>query len=385
MMTRRVMILVLVLLPISISSYLFYQGSNNANTHHFSLVTAKKGSVQQSAYATGYILPKNSINIKSQIDGIVGEIFVSEGDHVNIGDPLLKITPTPTPEALTRMTIALKKSRVQLQLNTKRLENYQKLIEQKIIPSNYSQYIKAQSDLTISQAEVEKAEQELSLLKNGETELGDNNRLTSTLYAPIEGMVLNIKIENGGPVTSTASSQSATAIMTIANMKRLIFKGMADERDVIQLKVGMSAALKVSAYPQMTLKGVLSKIAIQSNTLNYPLKQAEQRTFKNGFEIEIDGFSYPDDFTLKSGLSTHATITLKIAKDVVLIPEHTLRFEGDTSYVLVPNDMSTNGVERRLVTVGLSDGVNIEILSGLEPGNQIVDRSYPEGKGTTWQ
>lgn len=375
----------LALMVLLISGYYLYEGSTNVNAHQLSIIVAKKGSVQHSKYASGYIVSKNSINVKSQIDGIVNEIFLSEGDRVKAGDPLLRITPTPTPEALTKMTIALKKRRIELRFNTKRLENFEKLIEKNIISRNYSEYIKAQSEMELSQAELEKAEQELSLLKNGETEPGGNNRLTSTLYAPINGMVLNINIEKGDRVTSTVSSQSATAIMTIADVKQLIFKGMVDERDVIPLKVGMLADIKVSAYPNTTLQGVLSKIAIQSDTFNYPLKKADQRTYKNGFEIEIDGFRYPNGLTLKSGLSAHATIEVEIAKDVVLIPEHTLRFDGDITYVLVPNDMSTNGVERQLVTVGLSDGVNIEILSGLEPGDQVVGRLFSESKGISWQ
>ncbi|OXE31160.1 efflux transporter periplasmic adaptor subunit, partial [Vibrio parahaemolyticus] len=139
--------------------------------------------------------------------------------------------------------------------------------KQDIIPSNYDEYVSARSAVKSAQADVLQKRQNLELIRSGEASIGDA-RLTSTIYAPIDGTVLNQKVEVGEPIISTQSSQAATEMMSLADMNSLIFKGSVSEHDAAQLSPGMPVMLTVAPYPDVAISGVLTKVAIQSENLN---------------------------------------------------------------------------------------------------------------------
>ncbi|MCV5214629.1 HlyD family secretion protein, partial [Escherichia coli] len=131
-------------------------------------------------------------------------------------------------------------------------------------------------------------------------------RLTSTIYAPIDGTVLNQKVEVGEPIISTQSSQAATEMMSLADMNSLIFKGSVSEHDAAQLSPGMPVMLTVAPYPDVAISGVLTKVAIQSENLNSPEGNTSAKSFDNGFEVEVGELKIPQDVLLRSGFSSTA-------------------------------------------------------------------------------
>lgn len=340
-------------------------------------ITASLGTIEKQAIAVGQIVPAHSISIKSQIDGIVGEIYHQVGDKVTAGTPLIKVRPNPTPAALTLANTELMRSEAALESAQQKLANLKQLVSQNIIPKNYGEYIQAKSDVKSSLADVQQKRQNLDLIRSGESSVG-NSKLTSTIIAPIDGTILNLKVEVGDPITSTESSQAATEMMSVADMNNMIFKGSISEHDAAQLRVGTPVNVTLAPYPGLVMNGTLSKVAVQSEALNATTSNSSQ-SFDNGFKVEVGDIQFPQDITIRSGFSATAKIILKQAVDVVTIPERALNFNGETPEVWIA-DGSEAGYSPRKVTLGLSDGITVEVLSGLENGETIIDASMMMGE-----
>ena len=365
---------IIFLLFIAGTGYYFY--SQSAQSTHQDIaqalptLTVHTGSIVRNASAIGYIVPQSSIEIKSQVDGIAGEIYFQEGDLVKAGDALVKVLPNPTPQALTDAITAVKQSEANLKTATQALASLKQLVEQNIVPENYNDYVQAKANLISHKAELEQRRQSLALLQSGETSVG-NSHLSSTVFAPTDGTVLNLSIEVGSSITSTTSSDTPTQLMTIANMQSLKFEGAVSEFDVAQLKEGMAASLTMAPFPDQPMSATVTKVAVQSARLNNsPMKDR----FTNGFEVEAGNIQIPNNIALRSGYSAVAKIRVQDVENVVVIPERALLFADEQAQVLVVAENGTD-VSRQDVTLGVSDGINVEIVQGLVAGDVIADAS----------
>ena len=346
---------------------------SSTGTDPFPTLNVEKGTIEKQAMAVGKIVPSHAISIKSPIEGIVGEIYAQVGQDVKQGQPLVKVSPNPTPQALTDASTELMRSEAELESAKQKLSNLAELLKQGVIPSNYDEYVSARSEVKSANATVLQKRQNLELIQSGEALIGDEH-LTSTILAPISGTVLNRKVEVGEPIISTASIQAATEIMSLAAMNSLIFYGSVSEHDAAQLITGMPVSLSVAPYPDREITGVITKVAIQSEKLNSPDNTDTSKSFDNGFEIEVGQLNIPDNVTLRSGFSSSAKITLKKSKDVLTLPERALKFEGSKPNVLIA-DNSEQGFHQQEVVLGLSDGIKVEVLEGVSLGEEVIDNS----------
>ncbi|MFS1891163.1 efflux RND transporter periplasmic adaptor subunit [Vibrio lentus] len=370
-MTKRGLVSVACATLLGGGAYFYFQTSTPPEA--FPTLTVATGTIEKQAVAVGYIVPAHSVSIKSQIDGIVGEIYSGVGEYVTQGQPLIKVRPNPTPKALTDASTELMRSEANIESAKQQLANLQSLVEQEIIPKNYDEYVTARSNVKSAQADVMQKRQNLELIQSGESTIG-NSRLTSTIYAPIDGTVLNRKVEVGEPIISTESSQAATEMMSLADMNSLIFKGSVSEHDAAQLTPGMPVTLTVAPYPSIEIEGVLTKIAIQSESLNSTADSSSGKSFDNGFEVEVGELKIPQDVRLRSGFSSSAQIILVKSENVLILPERALQFEGDSPNVLIP-DSSEQGFHKQAVKLGLSDGINVEVIEGVELDEAVIDNS----------
>lgn len=374
-MSKRLVALALTTVSFAAGGY-FYLNSSTPDGVSLPLIVAQDGVIAKQAIAVGKVVPAHSISIKSQLNGIVGEVYHHVGESVTLGTPLIKIKPNPTPTALTNAMTEVLRSEASLDSALQKLANLKSLVEQKVIPDNYGDYVQAKSDVKSAKADLQQKKQNLDLIRSGEAAIGDA-KLSSTILAPIDGTILNLKVEVGEPIISTESNQAATEMMSMADMGNIIFKGSVSEHDAAQLTVGMSASITLAPYPDETIIGTLSKVAVQSEKLNTP---GSTSSFDNGFEVEVSNIQFPKEITLRSGFSATAKITLQQSNGGTTIPERSIRFEASQPLVLIPDD-SEQGYHSRQVELGLSDGVNVEVLSGLESGEEIVDNSMMQGGG----
>jgi len=340
------------------ASLLFFGSNNSSSLSDLPKVKVTKGTIVDKALAVGTIEPENEISVKSKVSGVISRIFVDVGEYVKIGQPILEVRPDPTP-------LEHADAKRQVQLSQVDMDNLNK--EQVRIKSLYAgklisdkEYEDFQKKYDESELRLNISTEKLALMESGRVKIGDTE-IESIVKAPISGFVLNRTIEVGDPVTPLTSYQEGTVLMKMANMDRLIFKGTVDEIDVGKMKEGMDVEIKVGALPSDTVRGILRKIWLK----------AEKKDNATVFPVEII-VPASKNTILRAGYSANASIIIKKKEDVLSIPERVVTFSNDTASVKVA--LEGNKEETRYIRTGLSDAINIEIVSGLKEGEEVFEK-----------
>ena len=320
-------------------------------------VAVTRQTIVDKALAVGRIEPEIEVGVKSQISGVVGRLLADEGDFVRAGAALLEIKPNPTP-------LELADARRQLELRQIELDNLQRDLERQ-------QALKAQglvSDREYQQTEQRHAEQEiqlqmarerLALLEEGKLTIADD-QVETVVRSPIDGFILEKMVEVGDPVVPLSTYQEGTVLMSMAEMNRLVFRGTVDEIDVGRLQSRMPVAITIGALPDAAVEGSLSLISLKARTVDN----------STVFPVEIT-LTETSGTVLRAGYSANADIIINQRDSVLSIPERLIRVENDTARVTVL--LPDGSTEERVVERGLSDAINIEIISGLSEGELIVE------------
>lgn len=321
-------------------------------------VPVERGSIIDKALAVGRIEPEQEIAVKSKISGIVKKVYVDIGDQVKVGEPLYDIAPDPTPLEFAEATRQVELAQVAFD-NAQREFDRTKSLKDKQLISN-QEYDRARAVYDESELRLKLAEEKLSLIESGKTRIADLT-VDNTIKAPISGTILSILAEKGDPVVPLTSYQAGTELMTIAEMDELVFKGNVDEIDVGKLHEGMEVEIEIGALPNEKVPGKLRKIS----------PKAHKEEGSTLFEVEISIGDVSDAF-LRAGYSANADIIITKKEDILLIPERLLKIEDSVTTVEVQD---TSGVVTpREVATGLSDGIKIEVVEGLEEGELLVER-----------
>ena len=321
-------------------------------------VKVAKGTIIEKALAVGTIEPENQVSIKSRVSGVVKKLFVDVGTYVHAGEPLLEVKPDPTPIELADAKRQLELTQVDFD-NVRKEKDRQSLLHQRSLISDQD-FENTQKAYRESELRVKIAREKLELMQSGAVTI-DNTKIESIIYAPIDGYVLIRAVEVGDPVTPLTSYQEGTVLMKMANMSSLVFKGTVDEIDVGKLREGMPAELRIGALPGDTIQGKLSKIWLQ----------AEKKENASVFPIEIS-ISNIKKVTLRAGYSANADIIIREKDDILYVPERVVTFRNDSSFVRMP--LADNKSEERSVKTGLSDAINIEVVSGLKEGETVLEK-----------
>ena len=340
----------------------FFTRRGEAKDGGVKLVEVVRGTIVDKALATGQIVPEQEIQVKSQISGTVTRAYVDVGDTVTQGQPLFDITPDPTP-----LEIAEAERRVQLaQVSYEKARNDaardEALSKSGIVPQNQVDVTgKAFEQMRI---ELELAREKLQLLRSGKLKrAAGRGGVDSTIRAPASGTVLERQVNPGDAVVPLTSYQAGTPLMTLADMGDLFFKGTVDEIDVGKMELGLPVRLQIGALPSATIEGQLTSIAPKA-------KEVEGATL---FDVEAR-ITASGGTTLRAGYSATADVVIQEKQGVLLIPERLVAFEGEKAFVEVPGKTPEAEPVRREIKVGLSDGLNVEVLSGLAEKEKIVER-----------
>lgn len=324
-------------------------------------IEVTKGSIVDKALAVGRIEPTMEVAVKSKISGIVRDIFVEVGDQVNAGDPLFDIAPDPTPLEYTEAKRQVEMQQVGYDNAKREWERLNSLMEKNLV---------SQQDCDSKEAEFKQAglrlqlaQEKLDLLESGHRTKDNPKRLVdNVIKSPISGTVLSRLVEEGDPVVPLTSYQAGTELMTLAQMDNLIFRGNVDEIDVGKLREGMTAELEIGALSTKTVTGRLIRIS----------PKAHKEEGSTLFEVEVAIDSLAAGTFLRAGYSANAEIIIIKRDSILLVPERLVRTREDsTQFVEVQNGEL---IEERTIETGLSDGINIEITSGLEIGQMVVER-----------
>jgi HlyD family secretion protein len=321
-------------------------------------VVVERGTVESRALAIGTIQPEIEVTVKSQVSGVVQRSLVEEGDYVAAGRPLLELRPEPTPLELVEARRALEMRQIAEESLRRERDRVRQLAERNIATGQDLDRVERSYDEAALELVI--AEDRLELLETGRVGTGETS-LQSEVRAPIEGWVLRKTAEVGDPVVPLSSFQEGTVLMTMADMDRLVFRGTVDEIDVGRLTEGMPAVLRVGALPDHPVPGTLSRIALKAHT--------EENATVFSVEVSLEPV---DGARLRAGFSANAEILLDSREDVLLVPERVVNFEGDDAWVEVPG--SDGSRVRRSIRTGLSDAIHVEVLEGLEEGEQVLEK-----------
>ena len=344
--------LVVVVAAIFVGTFAFLYSKSKPQIKQYEIVTPEITDLEKTTVATGKVEPRDEILIKPQISGIVDEVYKEAGQTVKNGEVIAKVKVIPE---LGQLNSAENRLRL-AEINSKQAETefarMKKLYQDKLISKE--EYEK--SEVSVKQAREEKATSKdaLDIIKEGITKKSasySNTMIRST----IDGLILDVPVKAGNSVIMSNTFNDGTTIATVANMNDLIFRGNIDETEVGRIHEGMPIKLTIGALQNLTFDA----------TLEYISPKGVEQNGANQFEIKA-AIKVPDSVNIRSGYSANAEIVLDKASKVLAIPESTIEFSGDSTFVWVLTDsVPEQKFIRRQVTTGLSNGIKLEIKKGL--------------------
>lgn len=353
----KIAVLVLVAL-VFIGTFVFLYQKSQPKETVYDILIPEVTDLIQTTVATGKIEPRDEVEIKPQISGIIAEVYKEAGQTVRKGEVIAKVKVIPELGTLNSA-----ESRVRLaEINGRQAETdlgrMEKLYESKLVSSEeYEQTLLAARQ---AREEIQAAKDNLEIVKEGITK--NSASFSSTLIrSTIDGLILDVPIKVGNSVIMSNTFNDGTTIATVADMGDLIFRGNVDETEVGRIREGIPVKITLGALQNMRFNA----------NLEYISPKSVENNGANQFEIKA-AISVPDSITIRSGYSANAEMILQRANQVVAVPESAIEFSGDSTFVYVMTDsLPTQKFERRPVVTGISDGIKIEIKQGLKTGEPV--------------
>ncbi len=314
--------------------------------------------LRKTTVLTGKIEPRNEVNIKPQISGIITELMKEAGQTVQAGEVIAKVKVIPDMGQLSSAQSRLRLAEINLKQARTDYEREKVLFDKGLVSAD--EYDKIHQAYNQAREERSAAQDNLEVVRDGVS--SNNANASSTLVrSTVTGVILDVPVKVGNSVILSNTFNDGTTIATVANMNDLIFRGNVDETEVGQVNVGMPMTITVGALQDLKFNA----------RLEYISPKAVEANGANQFEIKA-AVQVPEKTGVRSGYSANAQIVLAEALHVLTVPESAIHFEGNNTYVyLVQGKGKNKTYQRRNVKVGLSDGVNIQIKSGLTINDRV--------------
>ena len=352
------LIIAAIIALIFIGTFVFLWQKSQPKEVVYNEFTPKLDSIQKTTIITGKIEPRNEVNVKPQISGIISELYKEPGDRVNAGDVIAKVKVIPDMGQLSSAEMRVRLAEINLKQAQVDFQREENLYNQKLVSAD--EFDKSKQALDQAKHEKVAADDALQVVRDGVSK--SNASASSTLIrSTISGIILDIPVKVGNSVILSNTFNDGTTIATVANMNDLIFRGNIDETEVGQLVYGMNMKITIGALQDLSFDAALEYIspkAVESNGANQ-------------FEIKA-AVKLSEGSKIRAGYSANAEIILASAPKVLSIPESAIEFSGDTTFVyVVKGDGKNKTYERKQVETGLSDGVNIEIKKGITDKDKV--------------
>ncbi|MBR3938153.1 MAG: efflux RND transporter periplasmic adaptor subunit [Bacteroidaceae bacterium] len=360
-------IIVVLIVAVFAGTFVFLYKNSQPEEIRYQELPAQKQDVARSTVLTGKIVPRNEVNIKPQINGIIAEIYKEAGQMVQQGEVIARLTVIPDMNSLSAAQSRVRLSEINLKQAQTNFDREKALFEKNLISAE--EYEKTEQQLNQAKEEYAASQESLEVIRDGVS--SKNATSSSTLIrSTITGLILDIPVKVGNSVIQANTLNDGTTVATVANMNDLIFEGQIDETEVGSLYEGMPLTITIGALKDYTFDASLEYIspkAVENNGANQ---------FKVKAAVKVDS-----EHVIRSGYSANAQIDLEKATDVLTVPESALEFVKEESYVYKKAQDGT--YTKTKVTTGLSDGVNIQIKDGLSEGDtvrgpRIIEDELPE-------
>ncbi|NLJ00565.1 MAG: efflux RND transporter periplasmic adaptor subunit [Bacteroidales bacterium] len=352
------------LLVLSTFVFLWQKSRPKAVAYHIEAATV--GDIEKRTVATGKVDPRDEILIKPQLSGIVAEVFKEAGESVQAGDIIARIQVVPDMVNLSSAESRVERAKLAADQSRINHERDRKLYESEVI--SREEFERVELQYNNDQEELRAATDNLSLIRTGITQ--SSAQTSNTLVrSTVTGTILDVPVKAGNSVIQTNNFNDGTTIASVANLSDMLFVGKIDETEVGQLTVGMPMEITIGAIQGLvipaTLEYVSPKGVEESGAILFEMKAALQ---------------LPDSVFIRAGYSANADIILNRRENVVTIPESSVEFSGDSTFVYLVKNEEPQEFERQPVTIGLSDGIRIEVARGIKANDKIRGTEIIEEK-----
>jgi len=368
--TTTIIILLIIVIGFVGALYFFWlKGQEDPVTYVSE--TPSEQTIVVKTVATGSIVPKEEILIKPNISGVIEEVFIEAGEYVKQGDLIAQIRVIPNVSNLTSAKNSIASSSNALQtaeINFKTqqaiYDRQKALFEKGVISANQfdevnNAYLQAKQRVGQARIDVTQARQNYDIIKTGTTS-GLGNVAQTQVRATVSGMVLDVPVKAGNQVIEANNFNEGTSIASLADVKQMIFEGKVDESEVGKIKEGLPLEITVGAIEDQTFDAVLDYIAPKGVEEN------------GAIQFEIKGTLKKIDSTfIRAGLSANASIILEKAEKVLAIKEALVQYDDETKKPYVEVEVGDQKFERKELELGISDGIYVEVKSGITKDDKI--------------
>lgn len=359
-------LLLLILAVAVLGTFYFLWKKSRPVVKKYEIEVVKTGDINKRTVATGKVEPRNEILIKPQMSGIIAEVYKEAGDVVKAGDIIAKIKVIPDMVSLNSAESRVTRAQIAFDQTKKNYDRDAKLFSDKVISKE--EFEKTQLQYNSDKEELKSAQDNLSLIRDGVS--SDKSQLSNTLVrSTINGTILDVPVKVGNSVIQSNNFNDGTTIATVANMNDMLFVGKLDETEVGKISVGMPMDITIGALQDQKLTATLEYVSPKGTEENGAIM----------FEMKA-AVQVPTDVYVRAGYSANAEIVLSKSAKVIRIPESCVEFSNDTAFVYILKSKDPQTFEKKQVKIGLSDGINIEVKSGLKLNQQIRGAEIQEEK-----
>jgi HlyD family secretion protein len=337
-------------------SMAYFIRTNSKSVEEYDTTTPFTSSIEKTAVVTGKVVPEDEVEIKPQLNGIIEKILVEEGDILNEGDLIARIKVVPDEASVYRvqsqvnnLKLAVKNAERDFQRST---DLYAKqIISQQDFDNAELSYSQVKENLSASQNDLE-------IIKKGS--VSGSATANTNIRATVSGTILEIPVKLGDQVIQSNNFSAGTTVAIIADLNTMIFEGKVDEAEVGKLYNGQGLIVTMAAIPGEEFDASLKFVA--------PKGTEEQGAVQ--FKIEAD-VTLSESVFVRAGYSANASLVIDSRYDIMVIPEALLQFDRRTQAPYVEIQTGNQKFERKDIEIGLSDGINVEVLSGLSMDTKI--------------
>ena len=334
----------------------YFIRTNSKSVEEYDTTTPFTSSIKKTAVVTGKVIPEDEVEIKPQLNGIIEKILVEEGDILNEGDLIARIKVVPDEASVYRVQSQVNNLKLAVKNAERDFQRSTDLFAKQII----SQQDFDNAELSYNQAKenLSAAQNDLEIIKKGS--VSGSTTANTNIRATVSGTILEIPVKLGDQVIQSNNFSAGTTVAIIADLNTMIFEGKVDEAEVGKLYNGQGLIVSMAAIPGEEFDASLKFVA--------PKGTEEQGAVQ--FKIEAD-VTLSESVFVRAGYSANASLVIDRRDDVMVIPEALLQFDRRTQAPYVEIETGNQKFERKDIEIGLSDGINVEVLSGLSMDTKI--------------
>ena len=348
----------------------FFIKSNSKSSIVYDTETVITTTIEEKIVATGKVLPEDEVNIVPQIAGIIQEIYVEEGDEILAGELIARIKVVPNEQTLNSAQGRVKNAEIVMKNSKIEFNRNQALFKKEIISEQ--EYNSSELRYSQDMQNLSNAKSDLQIIRLGSS--GGSSITNTNVRATVSGTILEIPVKEGDQVIQANTFNAGTTIATIADLNKMIFEGQVDEGEVGKLTVDMPLLVTLGAIEGKEYKAKLRLIAPKGTEV------------AGAIQFKIEGEVYLDDeYVVRAGYSANASIVTDKKVNIVAISEALLQYDSKTKIPYVEVETSSQKFVRKDVKLGISDGVNAELISGLKKSDKIKvwNKTEPIKRGDT--